>query len=87
MSKNQVRIVLNAKDKPLVEEIKQTTGVGSLSEVVTLLVRRYGAHFVEWFQSNPHRHELSMPIAEVSNQSVPMEVDRGNNLPPLSELL
>jgi hypothetical protein len=51
----QTRIVLAAEDKPLAEAIKDATGVGSISEVMSMLLRRYGKAFLDWWQSDPHQ--------------------------------
>ncbi len=55
----QTRIVLNPSVQPIAEEIKAVTSSSSISEVVTLMLSRYGKHFIAWWQSNPHQLELS----------------------------
>ncbi|MBD1929786.1 hypothetical protein H6F74_26650 [Trichocoleus sp. FACHB-90] len=55
----QTRIVLSAEVKPIVDEIKQVTSASSTSEVVSLMLTRYGKHFITWWLSNPHQNELA----------------------------
>lgn len=62
----QTRIVLKPEDRPLIEELRQTTGAGSASEAITLLIRRYAPHFIEWFKSNPHQCKYSGAIGEAT---------------------
>jgi hypothetical protein len=40
----QTRIVVNAKLKPLAQELVQLTGVDSLSDLLSLLLTKYGRH-------------------------------------------
>jgi hypothetical protein len=67
---SQIRVVLNPELKPLADEIKQVTGCGSTSEVISLLLSRYGKHFIAWWLSNPHQLELS---AIASLQDFPIQ--------------
>ncbi len=55
----QVRVVLSPEVKPIADEIKEVTCAGSTSEVISLLLSRYGKHFIAWWKSNPHQHELT----------------------------
>lgn len=50
MAKSTTRIVIKDSDLPLVESLKTLTGVSSGSEVMSLLLSRYGAHFEQWFR-------------------------------------
>jgi hypothetical protein len=59
MPKKQVRVVLHDADYPLAEKIRETTGVSNLSDVFSLLVRRYGNSFLDWWMSNPHPQKSS----------------------------
>ncbi len=55
----QIRVVLSPEVKPIADEIKQVTCCGSTSEVVSLLLSRYGRHFIEWWLTNPHQNGLA----------------------------
>ncbi|MBD2006983.1 MULTISPECIES: hypothetical protein [Cyanophyceae] len=55
----QIRVVLSREVKPIVDQIKQVTSATSTSEVVTLMLTRYGKHFIAWWLSNPHQNELA----------------------------
>lgn len=59
MSSKKVRVVLHDADYPLAEKIRETTGVSTLSDVFSLLVRRYGTSFLDWWMSNPHSQNSS----------------------------
>ena len=50
MPKSTTRIVIKDSDLPLVESLKSLTGVSSGSEVMSLLLSRYGKHFKDWFE-------------------------------------
>ncbi len=69
----QTRIVLNPAVQPIAEEIKETTNASSLSEVISLLLSRYGAHFVAWWKSNPHQAELSALAIPQANFVIPQQ--------------
>lgn len=56
---SQIRVVLSPEVKPIADEIKAVTNSSSVSEVITLMLSRYGKHFIAWWQSNPHQVELS----------------------------
>lgn len=75
------RIVLRQTEKPLIEEIRKATGVGSNSDAVALLVRRYGQAFLDWFLSDPHQC-LYQPEKAPSRPTPPVET----SLTPLSEV-
>lgn len=79
----QTRVVLNPSVQPIAEEIKAVTSSSSISEVITLMLSRYGKHFIAWWQSNPHQFELSaiaplqdFPIqqTDVVDLSTPIEL-------------
>ncbi len=66
----QTRIVLKEEDKPLIDEIRQATGASSSSDVITMLVRRYGSQFLAWWRSgasptpsNPQEDPIPLPSA------------------------
>ncbi|MBD1895889.1 hypothetical protein [Coleofasciculus sp. FACHB-129] len=68
---SQIRIVLSPEVRPIADEIKEVTCCGSTSEVISLLLSRYGRHFIAWWQSNPHQVELSALTVSVDNFTVP----------------
>ncbi|MEP0755602.1 hypothetical protein NDA03_25820 [Trichocoleus sp. Lan] len=73
---SQIRVVLSPEVRPIADEIKEVTCCGSTSEVVSLLLSRYGRHFINWWQSNPHRVELSSLTVPVDNFAIPQaEID------------
>lgn len=51
---SQSRVVLRAKDVPVVERIIATTGVDSASDAISLLVSRYGDALIAWWKSDVH---------------------------------
>ncbi|MBW4422027.1 MAG: hypothetical protein KME13_22905 [Myxacorys californica WJT36-NPBG1] len=51
---SQSRVVIRSKDIPMVERIMQTTGVDSASDVISLLVSRYGDALLTWWTSDVH---------------------------------
>ncbi|MBD1903784.1 hypothetical protein NDI44_27055 [Trichocoleus sp. DQ-A3] len=53
----QIRVVLSSEVKPIADEIKQVTCCGSTSEVISLILSRYGRHFINWWLTNPHQAE------------------------------
>ena len=50
MAKSTTRIVIKDSDKPLIQNLQTLTGVSTASEVVSLLLSRYGSHFADWFK-------------------------------------
>ena len=61
----QTRVVLSPEIKEIADEIRGVIRANSTSEVVALLVSRYGKHFIAWWKSNPHQHELTaLPIPQ-----------------------
>lgn len=68
----QTRIVLNSKHKPKAEEILQTTGIDSLSQLFALLLVNYGDALVNALKGNVVQHNtspstsLAAPIREKS---------------------
>ena len=81
----QTRVVLNPSVQPIAEQIKSVTSSSSISEVITLLLSRYGKHFIAWWKSNPHQLELSaiatlqdfpnqQPDVDVVDLSTPIEL-------------
>ena len=68
---SQIRVVLSPEVKPLADEIKQVTGCGSTSEVVALLLTRYGKHFINWWLSNPHQNELAAISVPSNDFTIP----------------
>lgn len=68
----QTRIVLNPSVQNIAEEIKETTNASSLSEVITLLLSRYGPHLVAWWKTNPHEAIQVAPIA-IQNDFIPSQ--------------
>jgi hypothetical protein len=72
----QTRVVLSPEIAPIAQQIKEVTCCGSTSEVVTLLLSRYGKHFIAWWQSNPHQVELSALTVPSDNFAIPQpEID------------
>lgn len=67
----QVRVVISPGVQPIADEIKQVTRCSSTSEVISLMLSRYGRHFINWWVTNPHQNELIAetisPNDEVSN--------------------
>lgn len=74
MPKQQTRIVLAESVTPLAEQIKETTGASSLSEVLTLLLTRYGPHLIEWWQTNPHLMERT-PVSNIESAPIIPNID------------
>lgn len=73
---SQIRVVLSPEVRPIADEIKEVTCCGSTSEVISLLLTRYGRHFINWWQSNPHQVELSSLTVPVDNFAIPQpEID------------
>lgn len=79
MAKSTTRIVIKDSDLPLVESLKTLTGVSSGSEVMSLLLSRYGEHFANWFKFNSnHCHfpggaEVSQLPPIATPQDLPQE--------------
>jgi len=48
MIKSPVRIIIKAADHELLGQLQTTTGLGA-SELVTVLLRKYGVSFLAWF--------------------------------------
>lgn len=72
----QIRVVLSPEVKPIADEIKEITCVGSTSEVISLLLSRYGKHFIAWWLSNPHQNELAALAVPSDNFAIPQpEID------------
>ncbi len=82
---SQIRVVLSPEVKPIADEIKEVTCAGSTSEVISLLLSRYGKHLIAWWKSNPHQLELSaiatlqdfpsqQPDVNVVDLSTPIEL-------------
>lgn len=72
----QARVVIPKAIAPLAEEIKEVTGMSSLSEAVTLLITRYGPHLIEWWKSNPHSLEgLHSVEASPADSIIPAAID------------
>jgi hypothetical protein len=67
----QTRIVLNPSVQNIAEEIKETTNASSLSEVVTLLLSRYGPHLVAWWKTNPHQTGLATVAVSSNDFAIP----------------
>lgn len=63
---SQSRVVLRAKDVPIVERIIATTGVDSASDAISLLVSRYGDALITWWKSDVHpcRHSTEPFLPE-----------------------
>lgn len=73
---SQTRVVLAPEVKPIADEIKEVTCCGSTSEVISLLLSRYGKHFIAWWQSNPHQVELSALAVPADSFAIPQpEID------------
>ena len=67
----QTRVVLSPEVKPIADEIKQVTCCGSTSEVVSLLLSRYGRHFIEWWLTNPHQTGLATVAVSSNDFAIP----------------
>lgn len=70
------RVNVSSKAQPILEEIMEATGLGAV-EVVTLLLTRYGNHFLTWHRSNPHQGAAILsspapsPVIEIPEENLP----------------
>ncbi len=46
-----MRIQVKDADQPTLQEMQQATGLPNASDVLTLLLRKYGRDFINWFSS------------------------------------
>ena len=70
------RVNVSAKAQPILGEIMEATGLGAV-EVVTLLLTRYGSHFLSWHRSNPHQGTSTLPsptplpVVDIPEENLP----------------
>lgn len=55
MSQPQTRIVVSARLKPLAQELVMLTGVDSLSDLLSLLLTKYGHHLKNTWEMVPQQ--------------------------------
>jgi hypothetical protein len=60
---SQTRIVVSSKLKPLAEELVAITGVDSLSDLLSLLLTKYGRHLRASWELPPQQQQAVNPIA------------------------
>jgi len=81
--KSPVRVIIKPADQELLGQLQTTTGLGN-SELITVLLRKYGATFLQWFSSkeqgcnySPAHESAIAPIPELPEPSqdfVPFEL-------------
>jgi len=49
-TKSPVRVIIRPADQELLGQLQTTTGLGN-SELVTILLRKYGSSFLQWFRT------------------------------------
>ena len=50
---NQTRVVLDSSDRPKAEEILETTGIKTFSQLFSILIVNYGDHLVSALKTTP----------------------------------
>ncbi len=71
---SQTRIVVSSRLKPLAEELVTVTGVDSLSDLLSLLLTKYGRHLKASWELPPQQQQAVIPpqnthlIPELTNQ-------------------
>jgi len=49
-TKSPVRVIIKPADQELLGQLQDTTGLGN-SELITILLRKYGVTFLQWFRT------------------------------------
>jgi len=68
------RVEVGTKGQPILEEIMEATGLGA-GEAVTLILTRYGRHFLSWYNSSPETGTTPAPSppppVEIPEENLP----------------
>jgi hypothetical protein len=69
---NQTRIVLDAEDRPKAEQILETTGIKTFSQLFSIFLINYGDHLVSALKATPSAPPppVVMPNAQPQPQQV-----------------
>ncbi len=71
---SQTRIVVSSKLKPLAEELVAITGVDSLSDLLSLLLTKYGRHLKASWELLPQQQQVVIPAQ--ATHSIPELIDQ-----------
>lgn len=67
---NQTRIVLDAEDRPKPEQILETTGIKTFSQLFSIFLINYGDHLVSALKATP----IAQPPPVVMPSAQPQQV-------------
>lgn len=84
----QSRLTLRDEHYQIACDIRESTGLGSLTEVIGALLTRYGRHLRETWEVKPDYVYEPKPFVAETTQNAPMQAvtmptDEGQNLSPL----
>jgi len=68
-TKSPVRVIIKPADQELLGQLQTTTGLGN-SELVTILLRKYGTTFLQWFSTKEQGCNYP-PIPTTSIEPIP----------------
>jgi len=72
-NKSPVRVIIKPADQELLGQLQTTTGLGN-SELITVLLRKYGATFLQWFSSKEQGCNYS-PAHESAIAVTPQQIE------------
>lgn len=83
---NQTRVVLDSSDRPKAEEILETTGIKTFSQLFSILIVNYGDHLVSALKTVPTAPPPPVTIPQQKPNIQPTQSAQPKQFKPLAGL-
>jgi len=81
-TKSPVRVIIKPADQELLWQLQTTTGLGN-SELITILLRKYGTTFLQWFSAKEQGCNYP-PVLTTSIDTTPEPAETSQDFTPFS---
>jgi len=81
-TKSPVRVIIKPADQELLGQLQTSTGLGN-SELITILLRKYGSSFLQWFSAKEQGCNYS-PVLTASIDPIPELPETSQDFTPFS---